>query len=802
MADKKIVKVDDESFLMEAREQFKESEAGLDDIIKKAQTDLSMFNGEGKLQWDEEVRQFRESQGMVCITENLLPSFVDQVEGDFRQKKPDISCVGVDGNSDPGTARIIAGMIRNIHYQSNANMIHNEVFLQMLTSSFGAWQVTAQYEDPMSFNQELRCQSIGNHLALRWDLNCKEYDMSDKAFVHVPFVMRLDDFKEKYGEESVMSFEQARGSDYEGWYIKDGIVRLSRYWKKEDVDVKIHELEDGSVVKDDDVTGLMAHFKRLVGKTPKIKQTRTTQIPRITFSLICGNKILEQPEEWDGRYIPIVIAYGKRMLMDGKLNLKSLFRDAIESQKMHNYLVSSMVQSVAMQTKAPYVGTNEQFKGKRAEWEAGADGNVPFLTYNPDPMAGGPPRREMPPVASQGYAELLQFNAKTRMDIIGIHEAGLGMRSNEQSGVAIRARQQEGDVGTFSFMDNFKLALQFECRVLIDQIPRRYDTSRMQRILGVDNKDEIVHLYEVDQNGQPVIDERTGKQRADLSVGKYDVVLSDGMNYTTQREQTRDSMMQVIQAMGPQNPAVMLMLPTIIRNLDWENSDNLAKALESQLPQQLQQILSDKGDGQQGQMSPQMMQMQQAMQQQMQQMQQSAQEMAQHADQTVQQLTQENQQLKSGLQVKMAEIEAKKELGQQDMALKREEYMLKLTLFEKELEHKDRIAQEELAAKLAADIKMSHEKIMADMQMRNAEMSHAANLHAITTKQNAETMSHENESKKAESSPHKESSPGSGLTVVIDGKGGSKVIKHISLTSPSGAEYKGSVTEEGQPDND
>ena len=55
--------------------------------------------------------------------------------------------------------------------------------------------------------------------------------------------------------------------------------------------------------------------------------------------------------------------------------------------------------------------------------------------------------------------------------ILGIYDASLGARSNETSGRAIMARQREGDVSTFHYIDNLSRAIRYCGRVLIDLIP-------------------------------------------------------------------------------------------------------------------------------------------------------------------------------------------------------------------------------------------------------------------------------------------------------------------------------------------
>src|SRR5574343_742607 len=188
MTDKrKKVSVDETDYIQELRKLTKEADEGLSDVIDKALDDLAILDGEG--QWDKYVASFRKKNGLVTITENLLPSFIDQVEGDFRQNNPQIDCGAVDDKADPETARILAGMIRTINYQSQAEMIYNEAFTQMLSSSFGAWSVHTQYEDEMSFNKEIITAPIENHLAVRWDLTCKKFDTSDKQWATISSVI-------------------------------------------------------------------------------------------------------------------------------------------------------------------------------------------------------------------------------------------------------------------------------------------------------------------------------------------------------------------------------------------------------------------------------------------------------------------------------------------------------------------------------------------------------------------------------------------------------------------------------------
>ena len=50
--------------------------------------------------------------------------------------------------------------------------------------------------------------------------------------------------------------------------------------------------------------------------------------------------------------------------------------------------------------------------------------------------------------------------AQDMKDTTGLHDASLGARSNETSGIAIQRRQNEGDIATIGYHDNMNAAMQ------------------------------------------------------------------------------------------------------------------------------------------------------------------------------------------------------------------------------------------------------------------------------------------------------------------------------------------------------
>src|SRR5690606_2339788 len=153
----------------------------------------------------------------------------------------------------------------------------------------------------------------------------------------------------------------------------------------------------------------------------------------------------------------------------------------------------------------------------------------------------------------------------------GIYDASLGARSNETSGRAILARQQEADVSNYVFIDNHLKALKFTGEILVDLIPKVYDATRTIRILGEDGAEKFVKI------NRPIRDIETGEVKIinDLSAGKYDVVVSTGKSFETQRMEVAE----VAEAMSrTPGPFGMLAQYLLFKNLDVPGMDEFVSA--------------------------------------------------------------------------------------------------------------------------------------------------------------------------------------------------------------------------------
>jgi hypothetical protein len=263
-------------------------------------------------------------------------------------------------------------------------------------------------------------------------------------------------------------------------------------------------------------------------------------------------------------------------------------------------------------------------EGVKKMWDSANAIDAPYLPYTPDPTApGNRPVREAPPDMPAAFTALTQMSVDMLKASDGIFDESQGKASNATSGRAIIARQREGDTATFDYQDALVMGKQSTGEIINYALPAIYDTPRQVRVIGKDGAEDFVQLYEEvrdQQTGQPV-------KVNDLSKGKYDITVSVGASYDTQRMEFVDALTQL----GQGNPAIAAGVPDlIVGSMDFPKADEAAERLKLLLPPPIQQAMAQKDQ------SPAVMQLQG----QMQQMQQVAE---QHIGELQQQLQQAQQ---------------------------------------------------------------------------------------------------------------------------------------------------------------
>jgi len=339
----------DEEIHAEALKRFEESEDGEREIREEALEDLNFVFNVGEGQWDNAVRAERGERPMIVV--NKLKKFINQEIGRNRQSRFKMKVLGVDLKADPKVAQIYNGILRNIEYQSTADVVYDTAYKYALSGGFGYFRVITKFCDD-SFEQEILLKRVANPFQVHFDPNAREFDYSDANYAFIEEIMSRKDFERRYPGKAATEPNQSGniGTRYDGWFLKNG-VRVTEYFRKVPTTKTIVQLETGEVVE---LTDKVQDF--LNKSKIKIVKERKVKTHKIKWLKMSGSDILEPEKDWAGKFIPIIPVLGDEVFVDGKRYLHSMIRDAKDPQRMYNYWRSLATELVALAPKAPFYG--------------------------------------------------------------------------------------------------------------------------------------------------------------------------------------------------------------------------------------------------------------------------------------------------------------------------------------------------------------------------------------------------------------------------------------------------------------
>lgn len=576
-----------------------------DDLLKEAReraklaADADRFNREEALddmrnivglQWPDDVRAKREEDNRPCLTINRLPQFLRQVTGDLRNMNPAIKAIPADTKASQEDAELVEGIIRQIQYESDASSIYERAAESAAACGMGFFRVLTDYVSNDSFDQKIIIQSIDNPFSVYFDPEARKSTREDARWCLITQVMTEEAFKDAYPDKVAVSVEQDGSGDGLEFWRQNGETVVAEYFWKEPKSKTIMLLPNGMILENAP--------KDLGGKT------RTVNYDVIMWAKISGKDVLEGPQEFPGDHIPVIAVMGEELHIGDRIYRSSVIRFAKDPQRLYNYWRSAQTEMIALQPKAPYLVTAKQISGLEQIWSEANDSNRPYLPYIPDPNAPAP-QRATPPIPSSGMMQEVGLAADDMKATTGIYDAGLGQRSDEKSGVAIRQRQMESDVSTSIYSDNMAKAVAHCGRVIVSMIPKIYDTNRMLATIGEDDQHGMTEI------NKPMMSENGPITINDMTKGKFDVRVAVGPNYATKRQETAESMMQFIQAFPP---AAQVAGDLIAKSMDWPDAEKIAERLKKMLPSGMAE--EDDPQAQAQMQQQQMMQAQEAQQQQ------------------------------------------------------------------------------------------------------------------------------------------------------------------------------------------
>ncbi|MCC8492292.1 portal protein [Xanthomonas citri] len=556
--------VDSEQLHKEMLQRYRAATDYWKEQYEKAEQDME-FAFLPDTQWDEWMAQTRAGRPMYTV--NKLRQAMKQITNDQRQNRPQAKVRAVE-DSDADLAEVRQGLIRNIDQTSEADRARDTAFQFAVGGGYGVWRINYSYEDDGGFDMVIRKEEIANPFSVVFDHAARSKDRRDARFAFVKSCWARSAFREKWPEAELVSVDDC-DEVTKDWFQEEEVT-VCEYWYKTKESYTLVLMSDGASYDQAELAPIM---DELAAKGITVQRSRNAERMKVWQCVVSGAEILEGPTEWAGRFIPLVPVWGEILDLKGREIFFGAVRFGKDAQRMYNYERSTFIEVLADQPYSPFMAPAESIAGYEGQWNSLKTKRPPVLMYKADASLpnGGKPSRE--PTA-QFPAALAQAAAISSDDIkaaTGIYDASLGQRSNETSGRAIMARQREGDVANFDYIDNLSYAMKYDFEITNDLISKVYDTERQIRIIGEDGAEKVIRVNQV------LLDEQTGEEVTlnDLSRGRFDIAVTVGPSFTTQRMEAAEAMMQL--ANDP-SPIGMVAKYGFIKSLDSPGLEEVRKA--------------------------------------------------------------------------------------------------------------------------------------------------------------------------------------------------------------------------------
>lgn len=483
--------------------------------------------------WEEEDRRERDEAGRPCINHDELGQYVNACVNNARQNKKGIKIDPGGAGASQKTAELRQGIVRRIEYKSTASSIYVTCFQGMVEGSYSFFKIARRYESDDSFDQEIVVKPIPNPDSILFDPDVKEPDWSDAGYAYELDPMPRKEFERKFPKSDLRSFGSAELKQASKW-ITDREVLLANYWKVVKTSGMIYQLQDGSIVREDQLTDKMDPIRERKVERKSIVQYVTN-----------GVEILETNKQ-PGEIIPIIPVIGLQRYLkrNGVMTrvLFSLVRLARDPQMSLAYLNSLEMEEAGLTPKTPYVGYKGQFESDNETWEELT--KVPHAYVEADPIIDKGsntvlplPRREpFAPnfVAYEAAKESCRRAIQAAMGISPLPTAA--QRTNQKSGVALQKIDQQEQIGSFHFVDNYERAIMLAGRVINSWIPVVYDGTRSIALSKPDDSAKIVTLNTL----APYKNEKGEDEHYPVDDSAHDVTISDAPSFASEQEAAQD----------------------------------------------------------------------------------------------------------------------------------------------------------------------------------------------------------------------------------------------------------------------
>lgn len=517
-------KAADEVILKTARERFQIAVTAED-----ARRQRQLFDYKFSIGRKNERESYQYSKADVdvrgdrpMLTNNRIGPHCRQVANQIRQARQSIKAVPVDSGADVDKAEVRQALFRRIEARSKAPVAYLTATDHQVRMGEGFVRVVPQFIDGTGPRQELKIKGIRNRFSVYADPASVELDGSDWEWLFITEDLPKETYNKKWATTDAASLENFNGygDTAPTWFI-GGKVRIAEYFYVETA------------------------YEKGEAKSRKVCWVKLNGIE------ILDRRTLPIP------MIPVVRLVGEVTDVEGEVDYRGVVPDAMDPQKMLNYTESATAEAMGVAPKAGYEAYAASVEG-HPEWDDANAKNYSVLkanTVDPENKQIGllplPKRGGVTPDLSAFVVAGARAENNLRA-ALGVVDVDAAERAKEQSGRAIRARQQQSDVSNSHFGENQSLMIQQVGRILNAWVEFIYDAPYVMEIVGEDNKRRRVMLHSGSDMVPQELPEGVKPENVfDLKIGRFDIEIATGPSQLTDRQEAVERLDGFIKAFPP-----------------------------------------------------------------------------------------------------------------------------------------------------------------------------------------------------------------------------------------------------------
>lgn len=569
-------------------------------------------------QWDEQVAEEYKNTGKVMLTTNKLNPHVRRLVGEVRAFTPALSVKRTDElRQNDEMPKIIENHIRKVSLNSDAKTAYQTAFRDEIVSGFGVVSACLEFKDENSFEQKIVIQEQTEPERVGFDPSAKDITKSNGDYSFEYQTMSKSEFKNTYGFVPNFDAEPLTfGEKFTFEWINEDNVTLLDFYLKEYFDKTLVLLKNGQSMDLKEYNKMVDFVNDLQEQNPdqinpqimdemEIVQKRKVKDYKIMNYKFIKDKILEK-KKWPSRFLPHVFIDGDSYFLEGKQYTQPFIKDAIDSQRMLNFVNTEIVQNIKDANNEDYLVTPSNIKGFEKMWKD-KKRRKGALIANPDKKTGQMPQKQPP---SQINPQLQPMSLKLENDIkscLGIFQSNEGSSQSDLSGVAELTRITQGNLSTFVYVSNLNKGIEQLGRCVLSLMQNTLQST--QKLEGVDESGEETS----DMINQPL---PFGGVQNDINDGTFDVAIAASSAFAIQKMQEYREILSYVSAF----PQMAQVVPDIAAlKLSSDSRYDIASRASETLPLEIK--AQDKDNPQAAAQAQKQLQQQQQQQQQMQQMQ-------------------------------------------------------------------------------------------------------------------------------------------------------------------------------------